>query len=70
MCIRDRAYRALSEKLQIKAGQLIHPTRLALTGRTVSPGIFEVMVVLGKERCLQRLDQAINYIQEKGVADN
>ena len=66
----ERAYRALSEKLQIKAGQLIHPTRLALTGRTVSPGIFEVMVVLGKERCLQRLDQAINYIQEKGVADN
>lgn len=58
----EQAYRALSDELQIKAGQLIHPTRLALTGRTMSPGIFEVMTLLGQEKCLNRLDQAIRYI--------
>ena len=57
----EKVYRELSEELQIKAGQLIHPTRLALTGRTATPGLFEVMVLLGKERCLVRLEQAINF---------
>lgn len=60
----EKAYRALIEELQIKAGQLIHPTRLALTGRTASPGLFEVMALLGKERCLARLEQAIEYIKK------
>ncbi|MDD2211782.1 MAG: glutamate--tRNA ligase [Clostridia bacterium] len=59
----EKAYRDLIEELQIKGGQLIHPTRLALTGRTVSPGLFEVMVLLGKERCLERLAQAIRFIK-------
>lgn len=59
----EKAYRDLIEKLQIKSGQLIHPTRLALTGRTASPGLFEVMALLGKEKCLERLEQAIEYIE-------
>lgn len=58
----EKSYRDLTDELQIKAGQLIHPTRLALTGRTVSPGIFEVMALLGKKCCLHRLDKAIQYI--------
>ncbi len=63
----EKAYRDLSEELQIKAGQLIHPTRLALTGRTASPGLFEVMALLGKERCLERLEQAIGFIEAHKV---
>ena len=59
----EKAYRDLIEKLQIKSGQLIHPTRLALTGRTASPGLFEVMALLCKEKCLERLEQAIEYIE-------
>lgn len=59
----ELAYRDLIEELQIKGGQLIHPTRLALTGRTVGPGLFEVMALLGKEKCLARLEQAINFIK-------
>jgi glutamyl-tRNA synthetase len=58
----EEAYRQLSEALAIKSGELIHPTRLALTGRMVSPGLFDVMMLLGKERCLRRMERAINCI--------
>jgi len=56
------AYRKLAEELGIKTGDLFHPTRLALSGRTMTPGLFDVMVTLGKEKTLQRLDRAISYI--------
>jgi len=55
-------YRQLTEELGLKSGDLIHPTRLALTGRMVSPGLFDVMALLGKERCLMRMDRAITYL--------
>ncbi|MDD3653492.1 MAG: glutamate--tRNA ligase [Desulfotomaculaceae bacterium] len=60
----EATYRQLSEKLGIKAGDLIHPTRLALTGRTMTPGLFDVMVTLGKEKSLERLDRAIAFIEQ------
>ena len=55
--------RSLAEEMGIKAGTLIHPLRLALTGRTSSPGIFDVLQILGKERVVRRLDNAIRYVQ-------
>lgn len=58
----EAAYQQLTEALAIKSGELIHPTRLALTGRMVSPGLFDVIVLLGKERCLTRMDRAIKYV--------
>lgn len=61
----EKAYRELIALLGVKGGDLIHPTRLALTGRTVSPGLFDVMALLGKERCLTRINRAIQYISEK-----
>lgn len=42
---------------------IVHPTRLALTGKTVGPGLYELMAVLGKERVLRRLDRAIAWIR-------
>jgi glutamyl-tRNA synthetase len=51
----EAATRAQAEREDIKLGQLAQPLRAALTGRTVSPGIFEVMAVLGKEECLARI---------------
>jgi len=42
----------------VKAGELIGLARVALTGRSVSPGIFEVMALLGRERTLARLGEA------------
>lgn len=60
----ESAYRQLMSELEIKGGTIIHPTRLSLTGQTVSPGLFDVMALLGKKKCLERLDKAIEYIRK------
>lgn len=60
----EDAYNKLAEDLGLSLGKVIHPTRLALTGRTFSPGMFDVMVLLGKEKTLARLQQAIAYIKK------
>jgi glutamyl-tRNA synthetase len=55
----DAAARAFAEERGLKLGKVAQPLRAALTGRTVSPGIFEVMVLIGREETLARLlDQA------------
>lgn len=59
----EDAYRKLTEELGIKTGDLFHPTRLALSGRTMTPGLFDIIVTMGKEKALQRLDRAIAYIE-------
>ena len=41
---------------------LIHATRVAVTGRTASPGLFEVLVLLGRERTVTRLEQLVNFL--------
>ena len=56
----DAAIRAFAEARSLKLGKVAQPLRAALTGRTVSPGIFEVMVLIGKAESLARIgDQAI-----------
>jgi glutamyl-tRNA synthetase len=54
----ESVLRALAEARGVKAGVLIHVTRVAITGRTVSPGLFEVLELIGRDRVLQRLDRA------------
>jgi glutamyl-tRNA synthetase len=51
----------------ISLKKLAQPLRVALTGRTASPGIFEVMTLLGKNKVLQRIRKAIAHIQGKAV---
>jgi glutamyl-tRNA synthetase len=46
----------------VKAGALIHATRVAVTGRMNSPGLFEVLVVLGRDRTLARLAQLSSFL--------
>ena len=58
----EKSIRDLAESLDIKAGVLIHPLRLALTGHTVSPGIFDILQILGKETVLRRIENAIRYV--------
>ena len=55
----EGAFKQLVEEEGMKMGQLAQPVRVALTGRTASPGLFEVMEVLGRERTLSRLRQGI-----------
>jgi glutamyl-tRNA synthetase len=58
----EAALRALAESRGVSAGKLIHPLRLALTGRGSSPPVFDVAVVLGKERSLRRLQRLIDRL--------
>ncbi|MBI5063975.1 MAG: glutamate--tRNA ligase, partial [Desulfatitalea sp.] len=58
----EAVFLGVMEAFKIKLGKIAQPLRVALTGTTVSPGIFEIMVVLGKERVLGRLAQAMEYI--------
>jgi glutamyl-tRNA synthetase len=51
----EAATRALAAERGLKVGALIHPARVALTGRSVSPVLFEVMELLGREATLKRL---------------
>jgi glutamyl-tRNA synthetase len=55
----EDCFKKLVEEEGIKMGQLAQPVRVALTGRTASPGLFEVMEVLGRERTLSRLRKGI-----------
>ena len=54
----EEIVRALAEKRGVKAGALIHPARVALTGQSRSAGIFEVMELVGGPRTLRRLRSA------------
>ncbi len=61
----EQVFVGLMEKFDIKLGKIAQPVRVALTGTSVSPGIFEIMAVLGPDRVLPRLDQAIRYIEQR-----
>jgi len=54
----EEAFRGVVAKLGLEAGVLVHPVRVALTGKAVGPGLFDTMVVLGKERTVRRLKEA------------
>jgi glutamyl-tRNA synthetase len=58
----DGAMRALAEAKNLKLGKLAQPLRAALTGRTVSPGIFEVMVLIGRDESMARLEDQIGSV--------
>jgi glutamyl-tRNA synthetase len=54
--------RKTAEQRGLKAGPLIHATRVALTGRTASPGLFELVVLLGREESIARLEQLTAFL--------
>lgn len=55
----ETAFRQLTRDLNIQTKELVHPVRVALTGKTVGPGLFEVIYYLGRERVRQRLSKWI-----------
>ena len=59
----EGALSPLPESLDVKPGKLYQPIRVAITGTTVSPGIFESLSVLGRERSLERIDAAISRLR-------
>jgi glutamyl-tRNA synthetase len=60
----EAALEPLLERLDVKAGRLYQPLRVAVTGTTVSPGIFETLSALGREQSLSRIDEAIRRLSE------
>lgn len=48
-------------KLGNKTGELVHPARVAASGRSVGPGLYEMLEILGKERTLARFERGIQY---------
>ena len=50
--------RKMAGELGLKAGQVIHPTRVAISGKTTGAGLFEIMEALGKEKVLERMRKA------------
>ena len=56
----ESALRTLAEARAIKPAALIHATRVAVTGQSVSPGIFEVLELMGRDRVVSRLADALN----------
>jgi glutamyl-tRNA synthetase len=61
----EQRLRALAEAQGVKAGTLIHATRIAMTGRMVSPGLFETLVLLGRDRVCARLDTLATYLRTR-----
>lgn len=61
----EEAFAQVMEQFDLKLGKIAQPVRVALTGTTVSPGIFEIITVLGRDRVVARLDRAIDHIVHK-----
>ena len=63
----EEAVRGVAAEMGVGAGKVIHPLRLAVTGRGNSPGIFEVLLVLGREKTLERLGIAGEHLARGGL---
>jgi glutamyl-tRNA synthetase len=63
----ETLFKEVLEITSIKFGKIAQPVRVALTGKTASPGIFEMIETLGKERVINRLKHAINLIPDQQI---
>jgi glutamyl-tRNA synthetase len=61
----ETTLRAVAEGAGMKFGALVHATRLAITGRGVSPGLFETIVLIGRGRVVERLDALARFIEAR-----
>ena len=64
----EKIIMSVAEERGLKLGKVAQPCRVALTGKTVSPGIFEVMALLGREVVLARLSEAMKWMEERRAA--
>jgi glutamyl-tRNA synthetase len=62
----ESVFVAVMDETGLKLGKIAQPVRVALTGKTASPGIFEIIAILGPERVIPRLEKAIRYIEGLG----
>lgn len=60
----ENAFKSVMDQTGLKLGKIAQPVRVALTGKTASPGIFEITEIIGKEKVIRRLKQAIAFIDQ------
>jgi len=60
----EATLRALADERQIKAGVLIHPTRMALSGAAAGPPLFDLVEVMGRDATLARFDRFATFLRE------
>jgi glutamyl-tRNA synthetase len=60
----EAALAPLPERLDVKPGKLYQPIRVAISGGSVSPGIFESLAALGREQAIARIDVALARLRE------
>jgi glutamyl-tRNA synthetase len=63
----ETAFKTVMDQTGLKLGKIAQPVRVALTGRTASPGIFEVTAIIGKDKVVSRLKKAIRFIEERDL---
>jgi len=56
----EEAFRAFVDSEKIKPADLIHAVRVAVTGKSTGPGLFECLGLLGRQRSLNRIDRALS----------
>ena len=61
----ENVFMSVMDQTGLKLGKIAQPVRVALTGKTASPGIFEIIAILGPDRVIPRLKKAIQFIDEK-----
>jgi glutamyl-tRNA synthetase len=59
----EDVFKAVMDETELKLGKIAQPVRVALTGRTASPGIFEIIAILGRDRVIPRLQKAIEFME-------
>jgi glutamyl-tRNA synthetase len=59
----EQPMRNLAEDMNVKVGQLFHVVRVAITGQRISPPLFESMEIIGKEKSLSRLENAVKILE-------
>lgn len=64
----EDVFKKVMDQTGLKLGKIAQPVRVALTGKTASPGIFEIIAILGAERVIPRLEKAIRYIEGEPAA--
>ncbi len=58
----ENVFREFAERKQVKAGLLINAARTAVSGSSVGPGLFELLVILGKDKVVKRLNDSVSLI--------
>ncbi len=59
----EDVFKDVMDQTGLKLGKIAQPVRVALTGKTASPGIFEIIAILGPERVIPRLEKAVRFIE-------